>query len=262
MRDDFTKSTKEILARRVGYKCSNPKCRKATIGPHSNISKAINVGVASHITAASQGGPRFDASLSDEERISVENGIWLCQMCAKLVDSDLKKYSKEVLLDWRETAEILASKEVVGTQNSVVPDAEAHSIIFRAFDWSLWRNRGNLPSDQVVVLDGWERGDIRYEGRIRLRNNLSHEESLHRFRIEFRNKSEILQFEEFSFGGSDLILLPGKWRIVDVHGGLRDHEMFARSQSIWCSAERVEDGEVLEWHVLEINHSSVTFSAG
>ncbi len=30
MRDEFDQSTKDILANRVGWKCSNPCCRKAT----------------------------------------------------------------------------------------------------------------------------------------------------------------------------------------------------------------------------------------
>ena len=30
MRDDFSAATKELLARRVGFKCSNPGCRQPT----------------------------------------------------------------------------------------------------------------------------------------------------------------------------------------------------------------------------------------
>tara|TARA_B100000929_G_scaffold5347_1_gene4503 strand:+ start:517 stop:705 length:189 start_codon:yes stop_codon:yes gene_type:complete len=57
MRDDFTKKTKEILAKRVGLLCSNPKCKKPTSGPNSDQNKSTNIGVAAHITAASVGGP-------------------------------------------------------------------------------------------------------------------------------------------------------------------------------------------------------------
>ena len=32
MRDDFSQTTKDLLANRVGWKCSNPNCRKATRG--------------------------------------------------------------------------------------------------------------------------------------------------------------------------------------------------------------------------------------
>lgn len=53
MRDDFTQSTKDLLANRVGWKCSNPDCRKATRGAGSDKTEFVNIGVASHICAAS-----------------------------------------------------------------------------------------------------------------------------------------------------------------------------------------------------------------
>jgi CheY-like chemotaxis protein len=105
MRDDFPEKTKEILAKRVGMICSNPKCRKPTSGPRDDPMKAVNIGVGAHITAASPGGPRYDASLSESERASATNGIWLCQNCAKLVDNDEDRYSANLLRDWKESAE-------------------------------------------------------------------------------------------------------------------------------------------------------------
>lgn len=112
MRDDFDEKTKSILARRVGLRCSNPSCRKLTSGPQSNPSKAINIGVAAHITAASLGGPRYDASLSQEQRKSIENGIWLCQVCAKLIDSDEQRYTVSLLQQWKEQSENIALQEL------------------------------------------------------------------------------------------------------------------------------------------------------
>lgn len=105
MRDDFDEKTKQILARRVGYRCSNPNCRKLTSGPQEDPAKAINIGVAAHITAASPGGPRFDSTLSPVERKSPDNGIWLCQNCAKLIDSDEKRYSVALLKEWKKLSE-------------------------------------------------------------------------------------------------------------------------------------------------------------
>ena len=68
MRDDFTLQTKDLLAKRVGYRCSNPGCRQATSGPRSDPEKSINVGFAAHISAAASGGPRYDEALSPEQR--------------------------------------------------------------------------------------------------------------------------------------------------------------------------------------------------
>lgn len=135
MRDDFSVSTKELLAKRVAYRCSNPECRHVTSGPQTDPAKAVNIGVAAHITAASEGGPRFDPAMTSDERQGPENGIWLCQSCAKLVDNDPIRYAVDVLQLWKKLAETTAIRELesrsgVGEQSadkcteleSVMPD--------------------------------------------------------------------------------------------------------------------------------------------
>ena len=112
MRDDFDLKTKETLARRVGYRCSNPGCRRLTSGPRSDPARAVNIGVAAHVTAASPRGPRYDPALSPEERSAVENGIWLCQNCAKLIDNDPGRYTVAVLRAWKQRAEQAALREI------------------------------------------------------------------------------------------------------------------------------------------------------
>lgn len=87
-RDDFSPEVKDLLAKRVGMRCSNPNCRQPTSGPQEDPKKVLNIGVASHITAAARGGPRYDARMSSQERKSEANGLWLCQNCGKLVDND------------------------------------------------------------------------------------------------------------------------------------------------------------------------------
>ncbi len=114
MRDDFDEKIKDILARRVGFRCSNPKCRKLTSGPQINPAKSINIGVASHIAAASKGGKRYDINQTSEQRKSIDNGIWLCQSCSKLIDSDEIRYQVELLKQWKLEAEALALREIEG----------------------------------------------------------------------------------------------------------------------------------------------------
>jgi hypothetical protein len=109
-RDDFPSPVKELLAKRVGQRCSNPGCRQATAGPQEDPSKAINIGVAAHIAAASPGGPRFDLAMSPEDRAAPGNGIWLCQTCGKLVDNDPTRYPSTLLNEWKATAENRAAK--------------------------------------------------------------------------------------------------------------------------------------------------------
>ena len=111
-RDDFSSSTKELLANRVGRRCSNPNCRKLTCGANDDPTKITNIGVAAHICAAAKGGPRFDPNMSTEERKSFYNGIWLCQNCAKLIDSDTRRFTIELLSAWKQIAEEYAITEV------------------------------------------------------------------------------------------------------------------------------------------------------
>jgi hypothetical protein len=105
MRDEFTEDVRRKLAQRVGHRCSNPDCRSATAGPQDDPLGTINLGVAAHITAASSGGPRHNPDLTPDQRCSFDNGIWLCQNCAKLIDSDLMHYKEDLLRAWRLVAE-------------------------------------------------------------------------------------------------------------------------------------------------------------
>ena len=105
MRDDFSEEVKRTVAARVGYRCSSPVCRAPTSGPRADSSKSVNVGVAAHITAASPGGPRFDPSLTVEQRGHADNAIWLCQTCGKLVDNDKIRFTEAELRRWKRDAE-------------------------------------------------------------------------------------------------------------------------------------------------------------
>lgn len=104
-RDDFTEKTKAQLSKRSGLRCSNPSCGITTIGPGDAPTATMSIGVAAHICAASPGGKRYDAGMTADQRIAIENGIWLCQNCAKLIDSDVDMFPVEKLRHWRTTAE-------------------------------------------------------------------------------------------------------------------------------------------------------------
>lgn len=113
-RDDFKKITIEVLPKRVGYLCSNPDCRKLTIGANEIPDKSTSIGIAAHITAASSGGPRYDETLTTEQRTHIDNAIWLCSNCATMIDKDQKKYSIELLNGWKNLAEEESVKKLKG----------------------------------------------------------------------------------------------------------------------------------------------------
>lgn len=119
MGDEFSDAVKRVLASRVGNRCSNPECRALTSGPQDDPAKAVNLGVAAHITAASPGGPRYDPDLLPEERSGPGNGIWLCQNHGTLVDNDPPRFTVDVLRKWKTDAEAEARARVGKTAATI-----------------------------------------------------------------------------------------------------------------------------------------------
>lgn len=104
-RDDFSPATKRLLAQRAGYICSYPGCNKLTIFPSEDQNKVLNNGVASHITAASSSGPRYDPNLTEAQRSDYSNGIWMCTEHSYLIDKDYSNYSTQLLKEWKKNHE-------------------------------------------------------------------------------------------------------------------------------------------------------------
>lgn len=113
-RDDFPQKVKDIITKRAAYECSNPNCNNLCVGPAETKNDEVNFfGKVAHITAASEGGPRFDPTLSAEQRKSTENAIFLCSNCAEMIDKNQgADYPKEILLKWKEDHENKIRKRV------------------------------------------------------------------------------------------------------------------------------------------------------
>jgi hypothetical protein len=153
-RDNFTEPVKRNLAERVAFKCSNPECRASTMGPARGDQRSVNLGVAAHITAAARNGPRYDENKTADQRSAAENGIWLCQICGRLVDADDSAHTVDQLLTWRQGAEYEA-KARLG-----VPKANSH---FRL-----------LPGDQTVYLNARRFVELLNRAYIDVRVNQAH----------------------------------------------------------------------------------------
>lgn len=100
-RDNFKAKTREKIARRAGYRCSNPACRRPTLIPEiSNETETKYIGKAAHISSAASNGPRY--GLTKEQRISAENGIHLCGTCHDKIDAnDGRDYPIHQLKEWK-----------------------------------------------------------------------------------------------------------------------------------------------------------------
>ena len=146
-----------------------------TFGAAPGHDGVVNVGVASHITAASPDGPRYDPSLTPEERRHQSNGIWLCQNDGKLVDSDSEHFTVEMLHEWKRLAEERSFREValggVAGEQIVATVAERLSDeLIEAFGLTAEDDLGSVTSRVMVAakndvavfkrMPGWPRHPI------------------------------------------------------------------------------------------------------
>lgn len=138
-RDEFTAPTKALLAKRVGYQCSFQGCTRPTIGPARGEEKAVSIGEAAHITAAAPDGPRYNRFLTSEERRGYSNGIWMCAIHAKQVDSDEKNFSAPLLQEWKESAENEAYEALTygRTVSAPIIELNVDPELLRQLGWSL-----------------------------------------------------------------------------------------------------------------------------
>lgn len=109
---DFPKNIIETLSRRAALRCSNPDCDKLTTGPNFVEGKATNIGEAAHIYGARSGAARYRPEMSDDERASLSNAIWLCSDCHGLIDKDAGRFSDNLLLIWKEKHEEKLMQEI------------------------------------------------------------------------------------------------------------------------------------------------------
>ncbi len=162
MRDDFLASVKSAVAARSGHRCSNPRCRRPTSGPVKADSGHVSVGVAAHISAAAPNGPRFSKRLTSEERRSLPNAIWLCQTCAKLIDSDPRGHPISLLRIWKANSEadaragILASRAQGEGPSPTLLRAYALGRILEQTDSLLKEARMECLDPLRLALDLWD----------------------------------------------------------------------------------------------------------
>lgn len=147
---DFSEATIQVVAKRVAYLCSRASCRRPTIGPHSNEIKSTLVGEAAHICAASPGGPRYDPSMSDEQRRSPNNGIWLCATCATEIDKDSARFPVSLLRKWKEEAE---SEALNLLENPDYRNHKKHKDQLAAFLVEAQQLRKRLNEDPLPIQD-------------------------------------------------------------------------------------------------------------
>ncbi len=129
--DDFPPKTITALQRRAAFVCANPDCRRLTIAPSEHDDTAcIYVGVAAHITAASEGGPRYDKNLTPEQRSHITNGIFLCAFCSVMVDKNNGiDFPPPILSKWKEQHEAWVGENLNKQPGAITELAGIHEAV-------------------------------------------------------------------------------------------------------------------------------------
>jgi hypothetical protein len=97
---DPLESQVRILFGRSSGRCAYPQCGLLLVLPSPGPDDMPkNIAKVGHITAASAGGPRYDASLPSERRRSIDNLILLCSDHHDAIDTQLHFHTVEFLQD-------------------------------------------------------------------------------------------------------------------------------------------------------------------
>jgi len=153
------------IAKRAGWLCSFPTCRSHTVGATSDDEGDINIGTAAHICAAARGGPRYDETMSPEDRSSVKNGIWMCRDHGKAIDSTDPEFTAERLREWKKQAEYESRRRVLRNEAAAGQAVAATTQLAERIraaaeaDLGVFRRTGKWPSTSVALtlkVDGFD----------------------------------------------------------------------------------------------------------
>ncbi|MET4592313.1 ABC-three component system protein [Arthrobacter sp. 754] len=103
----------KIVAQKSHNRCAYPDCGAAlVVEATSPLDSAKSVGKFAHICAASPGGPRYAASMTDVQRSSADNLIFLCGTHHDVIDSQLDYHTVAYLREAKAKHEARLSRAV------------------------------------------------------------------------------------------------------------------------------------------------------
>ena len=97
-----SQTQRRLFAASAGY-CQNPGCANELFVDAAG--KSIHIAEMAHVFAATDGGPRTNPSLSQEERWDFENLIMLCANCHTIVDKAPEAFPDKMILNWKRAHE-------------------------------------------------------------------------------------------------------------------------------------------------------------
>ena len=135
------KTTLEVWIR-SGGRCAYPGCNDVLWRDDLTLSK-MNKAYIAHIHAESEGGPRYDPGLSEEDRNSTGNLMLLCDAHHRLIDREGKDdHPSELLLRYKAEHE-----ERIERQTAFHANRKTHLLLFGS---RIGDRRGHLQHSEAV----------------------------------------------------------------------------------------------------------------
>jgi hypothetical protein len=108
-------TTIKRLFAKSSNRCAMPRC------PSPIILNGTPVGEICHIKARNKRGPRYDPTLTADDKDSYVNLLLLCRTCHKLIDSEAKTFTAALLSDIKSKHEAGGDLEIA---DQVIRNAE------------------------------------------------------------------------------------------------------------------------------------------
>lgn len=93
--------THKILWGKSGNRCAYPNCKRELVMDASETDDESVIGEEAHIVSRREKGPRGNSPLTTEQRDKYDNLMLLCSVHHKLVDDQEKKYTVELLHEYK-----------------------------------------------------------------------------------------------------------------------------------------------------------------
>ena len=106
-----TRSTVKRLFALSKNACAFPGCDTPIVEK-----SGVVTGIICHIKARNRGGPRYDRKQTAEERHAFDNLVLMCSRHSKIIDSQPKTYTVELLQEMKELHERDGNIEISPTE--------------------------------------------------------------------------------------------------------------------------------------------------
>lgn len=129
-------------------RCAFPECSLPIVEDSGTVT-----GIVCHIAARSKGGPRYNPEKSEEERHAFENLILMCSRHSKVIDSEPKRFTVDLLRDIKNMRERDGSIELSQSeaQKAELLLSDYRSIYISAGGHVMLNSPGAVQAGRVTI---------------------------------------------------------------------------------------------------------------